>query len=35
MEHGAYMFFGSGVDVKVVVTSDGGSSSPIMGHGSE
>jgi hypothetical protein len=29
MEHRAYTFMGSGVDVKLAMTSDGDSSSPI------
>lgn len=33
MEHGAYLFFGSGVDVKVVLTSDGDLSRRTMGDG--
>jgi hypothetical protein len=33
MEHGAYLLFGSWVDVKVVLTSDGDHSRGTMGNG--
>ena len=33
MEHGAYVFLGSGVDEKPIVTSDSGNSNLAMGNG--